>query len=485
MDNAQKIGTRLTLVVTFGLLIITGFFVVSYYLITKKYLEEGVLTRLQGLANTTAMQIDGDVHEQIITKYTTKDALKKPLEDTLTQNIFQVLENVKNQNNLGTNIYTIILDSSDTKDVKAYLGVISGETQYFRHPYLSYPKELVEYFDQGYMLPEYGDENGLWLSAFAPIKNSEGRTVAVIQIDQQFHLFLDKLKTVTVDNLYIAILIILPVWLVMFFLIRKVVQADKKKTSQVAETLDMLKVQSENIATSVANTSETLQKHAEKSLFSVQQFSENFQMQANSTSSLSTSASQILGRLSEENNRIHKSFSLVNDTKSHIQSGQQIVKDTGQTLTSIAEKVQVIEEIANQTKLLSMNASIEAVNAREFGRGFAVVAQEVKKLAQRSTDEANEIKAISVQSTEVAEKLLSHFLIITQDFDEIIEVMQMLMDASNQQKESITSIDQEIGILNQVMEQNFSKLDGISQDVKYLREVIADLHKMSEEYKIK
>ncbi len=134
--------------------------------------------------------------------------------------------------------------------------------------------------------------------------------------------------------------------------------------------------------------------------------------------------------------------------------GGKAVQETVIAMQQIAAKISVIEDIAYQTNLLSLNASIEAARAGSHGAGFSVVATEVRKLAVRSQDTATEISSLAENSVAIAQKAGVLLDDIVPSIQKTADLVEEIAAASDEQTIGLRQINEAITQLDGVTQQN-------------------------------
>ena len=183
--------------------------------------------------------------------------------------------------------------------------------------------------------------------------------------------------------------------------------------------------------------------------------------------------------------------SLGENVKKAVTNGQTLASQTALSMdeinnqvNSINEAISVIDQIAFQTNILSLNAAVEAATAGEAGKGFAVVAQEVRNLASRSAEAAKEIKNIVEKATLKANqgKSISNEMIIGYEelnthITKTISLINDVSNASREQETGILQINDAINMLDKVTQQNANEADKVSNVANEVLELSQSLLK--------
>lgn len=173
-------------------------------------------------------------------------------------------------------------------------------------------------------------------------------------------------------------------------------------------------------------------------------------------------------------------------------NGQKLASSTTQAMDEITnevnainEAISIIDQIAFQTNILSLNAAVEAATAGEAGKGFAVVAGEVRNLASRSAEAAKEIKILVENATKKANHGKSISTQMIKGYGELLEninkTTQMISDiatASREQERGITQINDAVTALDRQTQQN-ANIASQTQDIanqtdKIAKEIVED-----------
>ncbi len=151
-------------------------------------------------------------------------------------------------------------------------------------------------------------------------------------------------------------------------------------------------------------------------------------------------------------------------------------------VVSISEAIGVIDQIAFQTNILSLNAAVEAATAGEAGKGFAVVAQEVRNLASRSAEAAKEIKDLvekatskTIEGKSIADNMSKGYEALSVKVNDTLKIIESVSSASTQQRQGIVQINDAITVLDQNTQINAQNAQNIAQLATTISNLSEDL----------
>ncbi|PWJ09840.1 methyl-accepting chemotaxis protein [Jannaschia seohaensis] len=187
---------------------------------------------------------------------------------------------------------------------------------------------------------------------------------------------------------------------------------------------------------------------------------------ASGSSQQAAAAEEASASIEEMTANIRQSADNAAQTEKIAGQAAQDARDSGdavgqavRAMKSIAEKINIIQEIARQTDLLALNAAVEAARAGSHGKGFAVVASQVRKLAERSQEAAGEIRELSGETVEVSGRAGTMLEALVPKIQRTADLVAEISASTREQNIGAEQINQAIRELDNVIQANASAAD--------------------------
>jgi len=213
---------------------------------------------------------------------------------------------------------------------------------------------------------------------------------------------------------------------------------------------------------------------------STEQLSQRSTVQASSVEEVSSTMEEIASNIQQNTDNAEQTEKIAEIAQQGIHEVSNRSQETVVANGQIAEKINIINEIAFQTNILALNAAVEAARAGEHGKGFAVVAAEVRKLSERSKLAADEIVGLTQNSLKLAESAGKKMEEIQPEVEKTTQLVRKISEASQEQNNGAGQINNAVQQLNVITQQNAAsseELAGNSEEMaaqaEQLKEIIS------------
>ncbi|MFZ5941818.1 MAG: methyl-accepting chemotaxis protein [Bacteroidota bacterium] len=247
----------------------------------------------------------------------------------------------------------------------------------------------------------------------------------------------------------------------------------------------MMKDRLRDIVTSIVTGAESIALASKEISFSSQHISSGANRQAASTEQVSSSVEEIAASIQQATENSNQTGKIAQETVTGIRDGYSSTRETVLAINQIAEKIKIINEIAQQTNILALNAAVEAARAGEHGKGFAVVAAEIRKLAEHSKDAGDDIIELSVKGVSISETAGNMLSQLVPEIEKTAQLVQEIAASGLEQRTGVEQVNMALSDLNKITQQNAAAAEQLATSAEELAEQADSLKELVEVFKLK
>jgi len=205
--------------------------------------------------------------------------------------------------------------------------------------------------------------------------------------------------------------------------------------------------------------------------------------QSAASEEVTTSVSQMTETIQRNSEDAQLADKLSNESYQQVVKSYETIKQSLSGMHKIDENIDFISEIVSQTNMLALNASVEAARAGQFGKGFAVVAQEVRKLAERSSQSATIINQIAESNVLLSEDSAKQMDKIVPNLEKTTKIATEIAAHSIEQKITAEQINNAMKELNDIIQSNAAVSEQITAEAASLNSAAITLNESIDYFK--
>lgn len=238
---------------------------------------------------------------------------------------------------------------------------------------------------------------------------------------------------------------------------------------ELAEDMEEVSDSISHVVEEVARGAQAQANETEESAYIVNQNVEEIQSLVKAGSNSKDQLENAVSNIRSSTKAVIDVNQKISNVRTAFANVNQLGQELSQKITNILEIIDTVEDIAGQTNLLSLNASIEAARSSDNGRGFSVVAEEIRELAEESTDAVDTIRDNLGEFTNHVEKLTED---ISTQFKNLEESNKALEEASKSSNDATESIENATGQVVEIVNK-------LNVETKKIKEVIENFNSLA------